>query len=74
MDKEGEIVSQNLKTKNSIVKVLTSDYLANGGDKMSFFHNKSQEKVGLKIRDAILNYCSVKDTITSKTDNRLRYE
>ena len=74
MDKEGKIVSQNLKIENNIVKVLTSDYLANGGDKMSFFQNKNQEKVGLKIRDAILNYCSVKDTITSKTDNRLRYE
>jgi len=74
MDKNGKVISQSLETKNNIVKVLTSDYLANGGDKMSFFQNKNQKKVSLKIRDAILNYCSSKDTIISKIDNRLSYE
>ena len=52
-------------------KVLTSDYLANGGDKMKFFNNKEQHKVGVKLRDAIINYCKENKTITSKIDGRL---
>ena len=53
------------------IRVLTSDYLANGGDKMSFFNNKNQLKVGLKIRDAIINYCKTEQTISSKLDGRI---
>tara|TARA_B100001094_G_scaffold120961_1_gene116709 strand:+ start:1304 stop:2104 length:801 start_codon:yes stop_codon:yes gene_type:complete len=53
------------------IRVLTSDYLANGGDKMSFFNNKNQFKLGLKIRDAIINYCKTEQTITSKLDRRI---
>ena len=53
------------------VRVLTSDYLANGGDKMWFFKNKEQLKLGTKLRDAIINYCSNSDTISSKLDKRL---
>ncbi|MBT7726930.1 MAG: hypothetical protein HN702_06020 [Flavobacteriales bacterium] len=53
------------------IRVLTSDYLANGGDKMSFFNNKNQLKVGLKIRDAIINYCKSEQTISSKLDGRI---
>lgn len=54
-----------------VIRVLTSDYLANGGDKMSFFNNKNQVQVGLKVRDAIINYCKKKKVITSKIDGRL---
>jgi 2',3'-cyclic-nucleotide 2'-phosphodiesterase (5'-nucleotidase family) len=57
--------------KEDKVRVLTSDYLANGGDKMWFFKNKEQLKLGTKLRDAIINYCSNSDTISSKLDNRL---
>ena len=53
------------------IRVLTSDYLANGGDKMSFFNNKNQLKVGLKLRDAIINYCKSEQTISSKLDGRI---
>ena len=39
-------------------KILTSDYLAKGGDNMSFFNNPIKyEKVGIKLRDAIIQYC-----------------
>lgn len=38
-------------------KVITSDYLANGGDKMSFFSNPiNYEMTGVKVRDAIIEY------------------
>ena len=63
--------SFNFKKKDK-VRVLTSDYLANGGDKMWFFKNKEQLKIGVKLRDAIINYCSNSDTISSKLNNRLK--
>ena len=53
------------------IRVLTSDYLANGGDKMYFFKDKQQHQVGIKLRDAIINYCNLIDTISSKLDNRI---
>ena len=38
--------------------VVTSDYLANGGDNCSFFGNPIlYETTGVKLRDAIINYC-----------------
>ena len=53
--------------------VLTTDYLANGGDKMRFFNNKHQNVLGVKMRDAIIQYCLKKDTIASQLDNRHLY-
>ena len=74
MNKDGKIISNSwpVDFKNGEkVRVLTSDYLANGGDKMSFFHTKEQQKVGLKLRDAIIDYCRKTDTIDVKLDNRI---
>ena len=53
------------------IRVITSDYLANGGDQMWFFKEKSQTKVGIKLRDAIINYCKDNEVITSEIDGRL---
>ena len=53
--------------------VLTTDYLANGGDKMRFFNNKHQNVLGVKMRDAIIQYCFEKDTIASQLYNRHLY-
>ena len=71
IDEKGSILSQSLDLNNGKIRVLTSDYLANGGDKMSFFKGKKQTKVGIKLRDAIINYCISKESISSKLDNRL---
>ena len=57
--------------KGDKIRVITSDYLANGGDKMWFFKDKEQIKVGVKLRDAIIDHCSKSDTISSELDNRL---
>ena len=38
---------------------------------MWFFQNKNQKKTGLKVRDAIINYCISKDTIDIKLDKRI---
>jgi len=75
MNKEGEIINNSWPVdfaKGESIKVLTSDYLANGGDKMNFFKDKEQRKVGIKIRDAIIDHCSKTDTITATLDRRLR--
>lgn len=57
-------------------RVLTSDYIAGGGDNAMGFKNPIDKKVlGLKVRDAIINY--VKDnqaagkTINPKLDGRI---
>ncbi len=76
MKDEGEYLSYQINNevnfeKGEKVRVLTSDYLANGGDKMYFFKDKEQKKAGIKLRDAIINYCISNDTISSKLDNRI---
>ena len=60
-------------------KVVTSDYLARGGDKMYFFSDPiNSEKVGIKLRDAIILYFNQQaengKTINSKLDGRIKYE
>tara|TARA_B110000908_G_scaffold162307_1_gene207601 strand:+ start:103 stop:744 length:642 start_codon:yes stop_codon:yes gene_type:complete len=75
MTENGEIVNYSepvALSKGEKVKVLTSDYLADGGDKMSFFKDKEQHKVGIKLRDAIIDYCSKTDTINVQLDGRLK--
>ncbi len=56
--------------------VLTSDYLAQGGDKMEFFKNPVEYvTTGIKIRDALMNY--VKNSpgvIQAKLDQRIIFE
>lgn len=61
------------------IKVITSDYLANGGDKMNFFLNPIKtEPIGLKLRDAILQYCINQNKkgkqLTGKLDGRIIIE
>jgi hypothetical protein len=60
-------------------KVLTSDYLARGGDHMNFFLEPvAYEKVGIKLRDAIIVYfekMAIKNqTIDAKIEGRIYYE
>ncbi len=77
IDNNGQIISNSWPVNFELgekVKVLTSDYLANGGDKMSFFKNKKQYKIGIKLRDAIIDYCSKKDTLNITLDNRIKIQ
>jgi 2',3'-cyclic-nucleotide 2'-phosphodiesterase (5'-nucleotidase family) len=60
-------------------KVITSDYLANGGDKMNFFLNPLKiETTGYKIRDAIIDHLlALKEngvTVQPQLDGRIFYE
>ena len=75
MNKEGKVMTNSWPVNfenNEKVKVLTSDYLANGGDKMSFFQNKEQYKLNLKLRDAIIDHCNKNDTINKVLDGRIK--
>jgi len=75
MDEKGNIVNNSSPVdfeNGEKIKVITSDYLANGGDKMSFFKDKEQKKVGIKLRDAIIDYCEKTDTIDVKIDDRIK--
>ncbi len=61
------------------VKVLTTDYLANGGDKMNFFLNPvKSEPLGIKLRDAIIEYCirvnKANGQLVGKLDGRITFE
>ena len=70
--KKDTIVTEH--NSKEIIRVLTTDYLANGGDNMKFFINKEQKKVGIKLRDAIIEYCIEKDTLDIQIDNRLIFD
>ena len=64
----------SLKSEESI-RIVTSDYLANGGDKMFFFADSiSMINTGLKIREVLLDECKSVDTLISTIDNRFVYE
>lgn len=54
--------------------VLTSDYLYNGGDNMSFFKDTPLTKLDYKIRNAMIEYFKKVDTLNFKQDNRFIVE
>jgi 2',3'-cyclic-nucleotide 2'-phosphodiesterase (5'-nucleotidase family) len=55
------------------VYVITSDYLANGGDKMTFLKGQPYVKTGVLIRDALLNYVSnIKELPEYKVEGRIQ--
>lgn len=59
-------------------KVVTSDYLANGGDKMSFFLNPlNREALDVKLRDAIIEHIAAEKaanrTLTATIEGRISY-
>ncbi|MBL0342072.1 MAG: 5'-nucleotidase C-terminal domain-containing protein [Bacteroidetes bacterium] len=61
---------------NSKYRVVTSDYLAAGGDGMNMFEESLRiEKTGLKVRDAVIKYLKLKNSageiIKVETDGRI---
>jgi 2',3'-cyclic-nucleotide 2'-phosphodiesterase (5'-nucleotidase family) len=76
---EGNVLVNNLPIDTiSTHKILTSDYLANGGDNMYFLSSAiSTVYTNIKLRDAIIYHLKKEsllgNKITGKTDNRIRY-
>lgn len=57
--------------ENKIYSVATSDYLLNGGDKMTFFSkSKKNTTLDYKIRNVLIDYFKEVDTVNFKIDNR----
>lgn len=57
--------------------VVTSDYLANGGDSYTFFKNAKDKKIlNILLRNMIINYCEditkLEQTIKPKLDGRIQ--
>lgn len=76
---ENEIKNLFSQEGTSEINILTSDYLANGGDNMTFFLNPIKtKKVGIKLRDAIIQYCIEQHAqgkqLTGKIEGRIIYE
>jgi len=72
------ILKENLFPNENVV-ILTTDYLAQGGDNMSFFLNPIKiENTQLKLRDAIIEHCLEEhkkgNQLTSKLDGRITIE
>ena len=88
LSKQVKLIIENQKPKEVLIgdaglvqkeyRVLTSDYLAGGGDEMNFFLNPVKaEKLGVKLRDAIIDKIEKEkekgNTLNAKKDNRIRY-
>ncbi len=54
--------------------IITSDYLMNGGDKMTFFEKRlSVEYPGVLMRDAMLEVAKDQDTLIWNDENRIAF-
>ena len=69
--KNKKIVNHNLDLSKDTFYILTSDYLANGGDNMYFFIDKEVNNLDVVLRDLIIEHCKKKDTIMSMLDLRI---
>lgn len=77
--KATEVLINNVPfDSNRTYQVVTSDYLANGGDNLLFLTEAKKEYAGLKIRDAIIEHCQKLNeqgkVIDPKLDQRISNE
>jgi 2',3'-cyclic-nucleotide 2'-phosphodiesterase (5'-nucleotidase family) len=71
-------VSGNVWPQKKEYTIVTTDYLAQGGDHMDFFLNPVKyQEVGIKLRDAILNYVKEKgdnnELLKGTVDGRIKF-
>lgn len=63
----------NHNPQNNTYKILISDYLAGGGDKMKFWkHAVKKIQTGKLFRDIIIEYIQKKKNVCSKLDDRIK--
>lgn len=75
LDKDYNISSATIRNKSidpeTTYYVATSDYLYNGGDRMSFFQpNELFVELDYKIRNILIDYFEAVDTLDAAIDNR----
>ncbi len=76
---ESILINGSIPEPDRVYNVLTTDYLARGGDKMNFFLDPvKEEKIGIKLRDAIILYLKEEaikgNTVNAEIEGRIRYE
>lgn len=68
-------IQHQLKKNEVFYKIITSDYLANGGDGLYFLKQEKPISLGIKVRDAFIqdlqNIGSRKDSLAVQKDGRL---
>ena len=74
--KAEQVTIQNQPKKNELrFKIITSDYLANGGDGLYFLKQEKAISLGIKVRDAFIqdlqNIGNRKDSLSVQKDGRL---
>ncbi len=74
--KAEQVIIQNQPFKNEVrYKIITSDYLANGGDGLYFLQQEKAISLGIKVRDAFIqdlqNTGSRKDSLAVQKDGRI---
>ena len=68
----GELKVNGMNTKTESVWVLTSDYLMNGGDKMTFFEKKiSVAHTNVLLRDVFIEEAKFQGTLIWNDENRI---
>lgn len=69
----GEIRISSLLPTHTHVWVITSDYLANGGDNMAFFKKGTNyTKKNKTLRDALIEEARYQETLIEKTEMRIK--
>ncbi len=69
--KNGKLDIPSLLPNHQYIWVLTSDFLANGGDKMNFFLGLEKEETPILLRDILIASAYLQDTLI--LDPQVRY-
>jgi 2',3'-cyclic-nucleotide 2'-phosphodiesterase (5'-nucleotidase family) len=69
--KNGKLDIPNLLPNHEFIWVLTTDFLANGGDKMNFFLGLEKEETPILLRDILIATAYQQDTLL--LDPQVRY-
>lgn len=71
---KGKLEFNNAPASETFI-VITSDYLANGGDKMAFFNKKiSVNATGKLLRDVLIEEAKAQGTLIETFENRINSE
>ncbi len=71
-NKKGLVIGGRAYNFERNINVITSDYLAKGGDKMNFFKFAQMIQTGILMRDALLDYVALKKELPEfKVEDRI---
>jgi hypothetical protein len=68
----GQLRIPQLLPQHSFVWILTSDFLANGGDQMSFFLNEEKQETNMLLRDIFINVAQAQQILVLDPKPRIQ--